>query len=132
MLEDPVAGGLRGLAGEVLPGGVARREVEAREEHSARRVLLDVLQAARPGGRVGSGLDRVEVLDQPGAERARLAGAIEQEAGSPLHPVVEHGCPDAARRVQQLHAAVVAGDERSLGGGQRDVELALGVFTVDE
>ena len=38
----------------------------------------------------------------------------------------------AARLAEQLHAAVVAGDERPLGRRQRHVELALGVLAVDQ
>jgi hypothetical protein len=34
--------------------------------------------------------------------------------------------------VEHLHAAVVRGHQRALGGGQRDDELALRVLAVDE
>jgi hypothetical protein len=34
--------------------------------------------------------------------------------------------------VEQLHAAVVAGDQRPLGGGERHVELAPRVLAVDQ
>ena len=63
---------------------------------------------------------------------ARLAGALEQERRRALHAVVHDRRLHAAGLVQQLHAAVVGGDERALGGRQRDVELALRVLAVDE
>ena len=63
---------------------------------------------------------------------ARPARALEQERRRALHAVVHDRRLHAARRVQQLHAAVVGGDERALGGRHRDVELALGVLAVDE
>ncbi len=92
------------------------------------------MSCRRPGPRGGLAPrpDLVEVLAQPGAELARLARRVEQECGSALHVVVDHGRGDAAGLVQQAHAAVVAGHQRSLGGGHRHVELALGVLAVDQ
>ena len=132
LLEDPVAGGLGRLAGHVLAGGVAGRVVEARVEDAARRVLLDVLEAARLRRRLGDLADLVEVLVQPLAERARAAGALEQERRRALHAVVHDRRLHAAGGVQQLHAAVVGGHQRALRGRHRDVELALRVLAVDE
>ena len=88
--------------------------------------------AAGLRGRLGHLADLVEVLVEPLAERARPAGALEQERRRALHAVVHDRRPHAAGRVEQLHAAVVGGDQRALGGRHRDVELALGVFAVDE
>src|SRR4051794_12860727 len=52
LLDDPAARRLCGLAGEVLARRVAGRVVEARVEHAARRVLLDVEQLPRAGRRL--------------------------------------------------------------------------------
>ncbi|MEZ5059900.1 MAG: hypothetical protein R2700_00025 [Solirubrobacterales bacterium] len=81
---------------------------------------------------LGGRLDLVEVIVHPARERRHLAGAGEAEAGSPLHRVVEDGRLHAADLPQQLHAAVVARDQRPLRGRHRNVELALGVLAVDE
>jgi hypothetical protein len=132
VLDDPATRRLRRLAGEVLARRIARRVVEARVEHPARRVLLDVEQFPGPRRGLCGRLDVLEALVEPAAERARLAGALEQEAGSALHAVVDDGRLHAAGRVQQLHPAVVARDQRALGRGQRDVELALRVLAVDQ
>jgi hypothetical protein len=72
------------------------------------------------------------VLAQPRAELAGLAGAGEDPGRRALHAVVHHRDGDAAGLVHEPHPAVVAGHERPLGGGQRHVELALGVLPVDE
>ena len=131
--DDPRAGGRRRLAGHVLARGVAGRVVEARVEHAAGRVLLDV-DAAGP---TWSSPRRPRAISskcslEPLAEVARLAGALEQERRRALHAVVDDRRLHAARLAEQLHAAVVGGDERALGGRQRDVELALGVLAVDQ
>jgi hypothetical protein len=60
-----------------------------------------------------------------------MAGVREQERRRALHGVVHDRGRDPAGLTDQLHPAVVAGDERALGGGHRDVELALGVLSVD-
>jgi hypothetical protein len=73
---------------------------------------------------------KLSTSHSPNARASRALANRKQ--GSPLHPVVEDRRLDAARRVQQLHPAVVAGDQRSLGRRQRDVELALRVLAVDE
>ena len=82
--------------------------------------------------RLGDLADLVEVLVEPLAERARLARALEQERRRALHAVVHDRRRHAARLVEQLHAAVVGGDQRALGGRHRDVELALRVLAVDQ
>ena len=64
-------------------------------------------------------------------EVAAVAGVVEDEDRRPLHAVAHHRAGDAAREVEHLHAAVVGGDQRALGGGQRDDELPLGVLAVD-
>ena len=38
---------------------------------------------------------------------------------------------DSAALGEQTHAAVVAGDQRTFGGGERDEEVTLGMFAVD-
>ncbi len=83
-------------------------------------------------GRVGLLLDPVEVLLEPDAEVASLAGAGEDEDRSALHRVVDHRRLDAAGVAGQLHAAVVAGDESALRGRHRHPVLTLGVLTVDQ
>ncbi len=132
LAEDPAARLLRGLAGHVLARRVTGRVVEARVQLAPGRVLLDLHQLARRGGRLGRRLDLVEVLLQPLAERARLARAREDEHRCALHAVVDDGGLDPAGLVEQPHAAVVAGDQRPLGRRERHVELALRVLAVDE
>jgi hypothetical protein len=130
--HDPLAGGLRRLARQVLARCVAGRVVEAREQHAAGAVLLDLDQAARACRFLGGRLDLVEVLAQPEAELARLARALEQERRRALHAVVQDRGRHAAALVEQAHAAVVRSDERALGCRQRNVELALRVLAVHE
>jgi hypothetical protein len=130
--HDPGAAGGGRLAGEVLARGVAGRVIEAGEEDAAGRVLLDVAQAARARGLLACLLDLVEVLVQPGAEGAGLAGAGEQERRRPLHGVVHDRRLDATGRADQLHPAVVAGHQGALGGGHGDVEVALRVLPVNQ
>ena len=65
------------------------------------------------------------------AELARLHRIVEDEYRRALHVFLDHRRPDAAALVEQPHAAVVAGDQRALGGRERNVEVALGVLAVD-
>jgi hypothetical protein len=132
LLRDPAARGLGSLAGQVLPGGVAAREVESRVQDPAGLVVLDLVQPADPGRRLGGGLDLGEVLVQPASELPGAARAGEQERRRPLHVVGDDRRRDAARLVEQAHAAVVACDERALRGGERDMELPARVLAVDE
>ncbi len=72
-----------------------------------------------------------QVVVDPLREVARVAGVVEDEDRGALHGVLDHGRRDAAGLVEDLHAAAVGGDERALGGRQRDQELALRVLAVD-
>src|SRR5919109_52120 len=130
--SDPLAGHRGRLPGHVLARGVPGRVVEAAEQDAARGVLLDVEQLAGPRRALGHLLDLLEVVVEPVGELARVAGALEDEGGRALHLVGHDGGGDAARLAQQPHAAVVARDQRALGGSERHVELALGVLAVDE
>ena len=65
------------------------------------------------------------------AQHARLASIGQDEHRRPLHKI-GHDCrANTTALGEQPHPAVVAGDERSLGRCQWDVEVALGVFAVD-
>src|ERR1044071_1656974 len=128
---DPLARRGGRLATHVLSGGVAGREVEAQEPRRADLVLLDVIELADARGRLGGLLDRREALADPGAELTRGHRVGQQEHRRALHELLDHGGLDAAARVEQAHPAAVAGDQRALGGRQRDVEVALRVLAVD-
>ena len=132
VLDDPLAGRLGRLAGQVLAGGVAGRVVEAGKEHPARRVLLDVVKPPGAGGGLRRALDLAEVLVQPASEVARFARALEEEGWGPLHAVVDDCRDHAAGLVDQAHSAVVARHQRALRGRERHVELAARVLAVDE
>ena len=129
---DPGAGAQGGLAGEVLPGRVAGGVVEPQEHEPARGELLDVVQAADPGGGIGLGLDRREAGRNPVPEGAGLPRAVEAEGRGALHDVRHHGGPHPAGRVDQLHAAVVARHQGALGRGQRHVERPAGMLAVNQ
>ena len=127
----PLAGSLCRLRGHVLAGGVARREVDSQVEQRTNVVLADVGELARARGRLGGGSDLLLVLINPGAELARLQGVVEDEHRGALHVVLDDGRLHAATFGEHAHAAVVAGDERALGGSQRHVEVSPGVLAVD-
>ena len=119
-------------ARQVLPRGVSGGVVEPEEQVPAGRELLDVVQPAGPGGRFGLALDGAEAGRHPLPERPGLSRAVETEGRCALHPVVHHRGRDPARAVQQLHAPVVAGDQRPFGCRQRHVELSPRVLTLDQ
>ena len=48
-----------------------------------------------------------------------------------MHGVGDDGALYAAGQIEQFHAAVVGGDERSLGRGKGNDEVALGMFAAD-
>ena len=127
----PLARGVRRLRGHVLTGGVARREVDSQVEQRTDLVLADVGELARAGGRLGGGSDLVLVLIDPVAELARLQGVVEDEHRGALHAVLDDGRLDAAAFAEHAHPAVVAGDQRALGGRERHVEVSPGVLAVD-
>ena len=65
------------------------------------------------------------------SECARLAGVVEQEDGRALHrPGDDRRFHPAAFR-EKPHAAIVAGDQGSLGRRHGHVEFALGMLAVD-
>ena len=66
----------------------------------------------------------------PVAELARLHRVVEHEHRRALHAVLDDGRLDAAALTQHPHPAVVAGDERPLGGRHRHVEVSLRVLPV--
>ncbi len=76
--------------------------------------------------------DGDQVVVDPLREVARVAGVIEDEDRGALHGVLDHRRGDAAGLVEDLHAAAVGGDQRPLGGRERNQELALGVLAVDQ
>ena len=127
----PLARGLRRLRGHVLTGGVAGGEVDPQVEQRTDLVLADVGELARARGRLGDGADLVLVPIDPVAELARLHGVVEDEHRRALHAVLDDGRLDAAALAEHAHPAVVAGDERALGGRQRHVEVSLRVLAVD-
>ena len=127
----PLARGLCRLRGHVLAGGVAGREVDPQVEQRTNLVLADIGELARVRGRLGDGADLLLALIDPGAELTRLQGVVEDEHGRALHVVLDDGRLDAAAFAEHAHAAVVAGDERALGGGQRHIELSPRVLAVD-
>ena len=130
VLEDPAAGGEGGAAHHVLARGVAGGVVEAEVGELAGQVGLDVLQLADPGGGLRLAADVGHVLVDPVAEGPGLARGVEDEHRGALHVVALDGAGHPAGEVEHLHPAVVAGDQRALGRGQRDDELALGVLAV--
>jgi hypothetical protein len=130
--HDPPACPRRRLTGHVLSRGVPGGVAEPEEDKPAGRELLDVARAASAGCRVRLPLDVTEAGRHPLPERPGLSRAVEAERRRPLHPVVHHGGRDAARGMQQLHAPVVAGDQRPFGRRQRHVELPRRVLAVHQ
>ena len=67
----------------------------------------------------------------PRAEFARLEGVLEQENRRALHRPRDHRRLGAAALGDEAHAAIVAGDQRPLGGRHRNVKFALRALAVD-
>ena len=129
---DPFAGGIRRLAGHVLSGGIPCGVVETKIAQRPNRKLLDVAQPAdvRRGFRGLS--NRVKIFLDPVAELPSLQRVVEHKYRSPLHGIVHHRGLYSAGFRQQPHPAVIAGDKRAFRGRQRNVELALRMFSVDQ
>ena len=131
VVQNPTAGGEGGAPHHVLPGGIAGGVVEAQIDELVGQIVIDVEQLRHAGGGFGFVFDGGEVVLHPRDEIAPGARILEDEDRRALHGIGDDGDLHAARQVQQLHAAIVRGDERAFGGGHRDDEVALRVFAVD-
>ena len=117
----------------VLPGGVAGGVVEAQEDELVGQVAC----------RCRCSLATLDVASACLADRRRSCSSTQcrsrgRRARSRRRTPARAACcrpttvqRDAARQVEHLDAAVVGGDQRALGGRQRDEELALRVLAVD-
>ncbi len=63
-------------------------------------------------------------------EIAGATGILKNENRGALHGVGDHGALHAPTTVQQSDAPIIGGDQRSLGGRQRNQEFALGMFAI--
>ena len=131
VVQDPTGGSEGGAADHILPGGVARREVEAQEGEFAGQVGIDIGQLGHTGGGLGLFPDLVDGLLHPLDEVARAARIVEDKDRRALHGVADHRHFHTARQVENLHAAVVGGDQGAFGCGHRNDEFALRVFAPD-
>ena len=113
------------------PDGLAGRELAAHVDGAALDRALQVAQLAEARRRLRHLADRVDVGHAPADEVAGVGQGVEGEAGSARHAFVQHRGGAAAGLGQGQGAAAVGGDQRRLGGRQRDVEVALRVHAVD-
>ena len=128
---DPFAGGKRRFARHVLAGSVTRRVVETQMPQRPNRILIDVLQLARPRRRLRGGLDRVEILFDPFAEFARLQRVLPDEYRRALHILLDDRGLHAPTFGEKPHTAAIARNKRSFRGRHGYKKIALGMFAID-
>ena len=131
VVQNPAAGGEGRPADHVLPGRVAGAEVEAQVGEPGCRVIVDVLQPGHAGGGLRFFAHLVQIGLHPAHELARVAGIVEHEHRRALHRIADDRAGHPTRQVQDLHAPVVAGDQRAFGRGQGNDELTLGMLAFD-
>ncbi len=129
--HNPFAGDKGSLAHHILPCCITSGVIKAQVAHTGGSELLNIAQLARSGGGLRLGSNLGEIVFDPEAKIAGLAGIFKYKYRRPLHSIINHCDFGSARFSQQASAAIIASDQGAFTGGHGHIEITIGMLTID-